>query len=131
MTVAEDETPLHVTTTVLVYVPAVVPAVNSPVWVMVPPPATTDQTGWLFGSVLPSLSTITTVNCCVAPGASVAVVGAIVTDAIVRGPLESPHAAVNSPANATAAIAPAMRARLPSARTVTLFVTLFIELLLT
>jgi hypothetical protein len=61
----------------------------------------------------------------------VAVVGAITTVAIVRGPLESPHAAVKTPANATAPITRAIRARLPSARTVTLFMTLFIELLLT
>jgi hypothetical protein len=61
----------------------------------------------------------------------VAVVGEITTEAIVRGPLESSHAAANSPANATATMTRAMRARLPNARTVTLLVTLFIELLLT
>jgi hypothetical protein len=61
----------------------------------------------------------------------VAVAGEITTVAIVRGPLESSHAAVNRPANATATMTRAMRARLPSALTVTLLVTLFIELLLT
>jgi hypothetical protein len=63
MIVAEADTPLHVTTTVLVNVPAVVPAVNNPVCVIVPPPAATDQTGLLFGRTLPSLSVITAVNC--------------------------------------------------------------------
>jgi hypothetical protein len=131
MTVAEADTPLHVTTTVLVNVPAAVPAVNRPAWVIVPPPAATDQTGVLVVMTLPSLSVITTVNCWVPPVGIVAVVGAITTVAMVRGPLESSHAAVNSPANATATMTRAMRARFPSARTVTLFVTLFIELLLT
>src|SRR6202040_1535547 len=45
MTVAVAVTPLQVTDTVLVNVPAVVPAVNSPVLVIVPPPAVTAQMG--------------------------------------------------------------------------------------
>src|ERR1700720_251129 len=45
MTVAGPEPPFPVPDTVLVNVPAVVPAVNSPVLVIVPPPAVTAQMG--------------------------------------------------------------------------------------
>ena len=98
---------------------------------MVPPPAAIDHTGVFFERTSPSLSVITAVNCWVAPGARVAVVGAITTVATVRGPLLSPQAVVNSAAIATAAILRAIRPCLRSVRTVRLCVTLFIELLLT
>jgi hypothetical protein len=109
ITVAVAETPLHVTTTVLVNVPAVVPAVNSPDGVIVPPPAAMDQIGVFFERTLPSLSVITAVNCWVPFTGRVAVVGDITTDATVRGPLLSPQAVVNSAAIATAAILRAIR----------------------
>jgi hypothetical protein len=111
MTVAVAETPLQVTTTVLVYVPGTVPAVNSPVWVIVPPPAATDHTGVFVERTLPSLSVITAVNCCVPFIGMVVVVGAITTVATVRGPLLSPQDAVNSAAIANAAMLRAIRPR--------------------
>jgi hypothetical protein len=56
--------------------------------------------------------------------------GVTVTVAAVRGPLESPHAAMNNPANAIATIARAIRALRTSTCRVRLVMTLFIELLL-
>jgi hypothetical protein len=116
--------------TEIIDVPGVLGAVKSPVWVIVPPPET-DQTGVFFGRVLPSLSVITTVNCWVPPTATLAGFGETTTDAIVRGPLESPHAAMNRPATMTATRTPAMRARRASPCRVRLLMMLYIELLLT
>jgi len=64
--------------TVLVNVPAVVPDVNRPVVVaIVPPPATTDQTGTM-GMTLPMASLPTAVNCCATDVPSVTGVGVTV-----------------------------------------------------
>jgi hypothetical protein len=122
--------PLQVTDTVLVNVPAVVPAVNSPVLLRVPPPATRDQVG-LTDRTLPSRSFATTVNCCVPFTGTVAEVGEIVSDVTRRKSVELLQAAVNSPANATATMTRAMRARGARDCRVRLMMTLFIELLLT
>src|SRR5450759_1468777 len=130
MTVAVTVIPLQVTDTVLVNVPATVPAVNSPVWVIVPPPATTDQVG-VTARTLPFDALATAVNCCTPPGARGAVVGVTVSDVTVQRSVERLHAAVNSPANATATMTRAMRARGARDCRVRLMMTLFIELLLT
>jgi hypothetical protein len=123
--------PLHVTE--IVVVPGVVPAVNSPVAVIVPPPLTTAQVGVTLRT-LPLESLTTAVNCCVPPTASVAVVGETVTVAATRVPVESLQAAVKNPTNATARRRRAARARGISACTTAckarLVMTLFIELLL-
>jgi hypothetical protein len=115
-----------VTDTVLVNVPAVVPAVNRPVCVIVPPPATTAQTGWRSVLFVPSFSVPTIVNCCVPPVARVTVVGETTIESIVRGPL-SLQAVMAVPANATAIRAPAIRVRV-NARRMGLFMTVLIEL---
>jgi len=129
MTVAVADIPLQVTTTVFVYVPGTVPAVKSPVWVIVPPPDATDHVGVFLERTFPSLSVIVAVNCWVPLIGMVVVVGAMTTVATVRGPLLSLQYVVNSAAIATAAILRANRPCLLSVRTVR--VTLFIELLLT
>jgi hypothetical protein len=116
MTVAKTVIPLQVTATVLVKVPAVVPAVNRPVCVMVPPPATTDQVGVVPVIVLPLPSFVTTVNCCVPPVARVADVGAMVSDDMGLKSVLLEHAAMNSTANNPATITRAMRARLRGRR---------------
>jgi hypothetical protein len=126
VTVAVAVMPLQVT--VMVDVPGVEPAVNSPVLVIVPPPDTAQMPATL--RTLPLLFLITAVNCCVPPTGMVAVVGEMVTVEAVCGPLESLHAAVNDPANASANRAAALRARGFSVRRVSLM-TVFIELLLT
>jgi hypothetical protein len=128
VTVTFVVTLLQVTETI--DVPGVLGAVKSPVWVIVPPPET-DQTGVFLGRVLPSLSVITTVNCWVPPTATLAGLGETTTDAIVRGPLESPHAAMNRPATMIATRTPAMRVYRASPCSVRLLMTLFIEPLLT
>jgi hypothetical protein len=130
MTVAKEVTPLHVTETVFVNVPGAVPAVNSPVCVIVPPPATTDHVGVTLRT-LPFDALATAVNCCVPLMGSVVVVGVSVSEVVVRTSVDPLHAATRSPAIATAVITRAMRARLPGARKVGLLMTLFIELLLT
>jgi hypothetical protein len=130
MTVANDVTPLHVTDTVLVNVPAVVPAVKSPACVIVPPPATTDHVGVTLRTA-PFEALATAVNCCVPLTGMVAVVGVSVSDVVVRTSVDPPHAAESRPAIAIAVITRATRARLPGARKVGLLMTLFIELLLT
>jgi hypothetical protein len=130
MTVAVEVTPLHVTDTVFVNVPAVVPAVNKPVCVIVPPPATTDQTGWTFRT-FPSDAVGTATNCWVPPVATVAVVGVRASAVVTRGSEVLSHAPANTPANATAVITRAIRVRLLNARKVRLLVMPFIELLLT
>jgi hypothetical protein len=111
MTVAKEVTPLHVTATVFVYVPAVVPAVNNPVDEIVPPPATTLHVGFVPVMVLPFPSFVTTVNCCVPPGASVAEAGATVSDVIGLKSVLLEHPAMNSAANTLATTTRAMRAR--------------------
>src|ERR1051325_11106849 len=66
MTVAVPETAPLMAFTVFVNVPANGPAVKRPVDpLIVPPPATTDQTG-AIGKTLPAASRPTAVNCCVA-----------------------------------------------------------------
>jgi hypothetical protein len=130
MTVAKAVMPLHVTETVLVNVPGVVPAVKSPVWSIVPPPATTDHVGVTLRT-LPFDAFATAVNCCVPFMGSVVVVGVTVSEVVVRTSVDPLHAAKRSPAVDTAVITRAMRARLPGARKVGLLMTLFIELLLT
>jgi hypothetical protein len=129
MTVAKAVMPLHVTETVLVNVPGAVPAVKSPVCVIVPPPATTAYVGVTLRTA-PFEALATVVNCCVPFMGSVAVVGVSVREVVVRKSDDPPHAA-SSPPTATAVITRAMRARLPGARKVLLLMTLFIELLLT
>jgi hypothetical protein len=129
ITVAKAVMPLHVTETVLLNVPGVVPAVKSPVCVIVPPPATTDHVGVTLRT-FPLDALATAVNCCVPFMGSVVVVGATVSEVVVRTSVDPLHAE-RSPAIATAVITRAMRARLPGARKVGLLMTLFIELLLT
>jgi hypothetical protein len=131
MTVAVAVIPLQVTTTVLVNVPAVVPAVNRPVLEIVPPPATTDQVGWVPVMVVPRPSFVTTVNCCVPPVGRVAEAGVMVSDVIGLKSVLLEHAAINSAANAPATTIRAARA--PEARDckVRLLTAMFIELLLT
>jgi hypothetical protein len=111
MTVAKEVTPLHVTATVFVKVPAVVPAVNKPVAEIVPPPAATLHVGVVPVMVLPLPSFVSTVNCCVPPGASVAEAGETVSDVIGLKSVLLEHPAMNSAANALATITRAMRAR--------------------
>jgi hypothetical protein len=126
MTVAVTVIPLQVTATVLVNVPAVVPAVNSPVLEIVPPPATTDQVGWVPVMVVPRPSFVTTVNCCVAPVARVTEVGEMVSDVIGLKSVLLEHAAINKTANAAATMTCAMRAREARDCRVLLLMTLFI-----
>src|ERR1700694_25031 len=84
MTVALPETEPLVATTVLGNVPDAPPAVKRPVpATMLPPPAATVQTG-VIGTMLPPASLPTAVNCCWAPGASVAGFG--VTVIVASGP---------------------------------------------
>jgi hypothetical protein len=111
MTVAEAVTPLQVTDTLFVNVPAVGPAVYSPVLVIVPPPPLAAQMGFGIARMSPSAFLATTVNCCVPPGASVTDVGEIAIVAVRPGSLVLLHPAVRTPANATATIILAMRAR--------------------
>jgi hypothetical protein len=111
MTVAVTVMPLHVTVTVFVKVPAVVPAVNSPACVIVPPPATTAQVGVVPVIILPFASFVTTVNCCVPPTGTVAEVGVRVSDDIGLKSVLLEHAAMNSTVNTLATITRAMRAR--------------------
>ena len=70
-------------------------------------------------------------RCCVTPRRDGREVGCNRARSHVRGPVESPQAPVNSPANATATSTRAMRVRVTSVCRVRLIVTLFIELLLT
>jgi hypothetical protein len=131
MTVAVTVIPLHVTATVLVNVPAVVPAVNRPVLEIVPPPATTDQVGVVPVMILPLPSFVTTVNCCVPPVGRVAEVGAIVSDDMGLKSVLLEHPATNSTANAPATMTCAARVREARDCKVRLLMTLFIGLLLT
>src|ERR1035437_5827646 len=64
MTVAVPKIAPLVAVTVLVNVPGVVPAVNTPVELIVPPLATTDQVG-VIATTLPLASLPMAVNCCV------------------------------------------------------------------
>src|SRR5450759_167525 len=102
--------PLQVTA--ITVVPAVVPAVNSPVVLpIVPPPETIDQVG-LTARTAPFEALATTVNCIVPFTAMVCgEVGEMVSVVTMRGEVESLHAAVNNPANATATMTGAMRVR--------------------
>jgi hypothetical protein len=111
MTVAKEVMPLHVTATVFVNVPAVVPAVNNPVAEMVPPPATTLHVGVVPVMVVPFPSLVSTVNCCVPPGARVADVGAMASDDIGLKSVLLEHPAMNSAANTLATTTRTMRAR--------------------
>jgi len=106
--VAETVTPLHVTDTV--EVPTVAPAVNSPVWVIEPAPEVTDHVG-VTARTFPFAAFATAVNCCVPFTGMLAEVGEMVSDVVVRTSVELLHAAVNTPANATATTTRAMRAR--------------------
>src|SRR5579872_1708436 len=86
-----------VATTVLVYTPGVAPAVNNPVALIVPPPATTDHVGEML-TAAPFASVPVATICTVPEGASVALgVTVIVASAPVAtelfGAVESfPHA---------------------------------------
>jgi hypothetical protein len=131
MTVAVAVIPLQVTATVLVNVPAVVPAVNRPVLEIVPPPATTDQVGRVPVMVVPRPSFVTTVNCCVPPGARVAEAGVTVSEVMGLKSVLLEHAAINSMANAPATMTRAARARDARDCKVRLLMALFIELPLT
>ena len=126
MTVAVAVTPVHVTD--MVEVPAVGPAVNRPVLVIVPPP-TTDQVGVVV-MVVPLPSFVTAVNCCVPPTGMVAEVGEMVTDVTGLKSVLLEQPAMNSTANTPATIARAMRAREARDSRVRLLMALFIELLL-
>jgi hypothetical protein len=128
MTVAKAVMPLHVTETVLVNVPATVPAVKSPVCVIVPPPATTAHVGVTLRTA-PFDALATAVNCCVPFIGMVAVVGDTVSEVVVRKSVELLHAPESNPAIAIAATTRTVSARLPSARKVGLSIMLFIELL--
>ena len=132
MTVAEPVLPLAVAVTVLLNVPGVVPAVNRPEALMVPPPAVTDQVG-VTATTAPEKSVPTAVNCRVPPTARVVGLGETTRLTSDPGPLMpcTSHDDVNAPASATATITRAMRARGASARTMRLFMTLLIEVLLT
>jgi hypothetical protein len=80
MIVAVPVIPLHVTVTVFVKVPAVVPAVNRPVdELIVPPPLATDHVSASTLTAFPSWSVPVTVNCCVPPVARVAEAGVTVS----------------------------------------------------
>jgi len=109
VTVAVAVTPLQVTVTV--NVPAVVPAVYSPVLEIVPPPALTAQMGFGIARMSPSAFLASTVNCCVPPGVRVTEVGEMVIVDVRPGSLLFLHDAAKSPANATATIIRAIRAR--------------------
>jgi hypothetical protein len=111
MTVAVAVTPLQVTDTLFANVPAVVPAVYSPVLVIVPPPALTAQMGSGIARMSPSAFLASTVNCCVPPGARVTEVGEMVIVEVRPGSLVLLHPAAKTPAKATATIIRAMRAR--------------------
>jgi hypothetical protein len=97
--------------TVTVNVPAVVPAVYNPVLVIVPPPLLTAQMGSGIARMSPSAFFATTVNCCVPPGRRVTEVGEMVIVEVRPGSVELEQAAVKTPANATATMTPAIRAR--------------------
>ena len=84
-TVAVPDTAPLVARTVLVNMPAATPAVNRPVPLMEPPPATTDQLG-ARATVLPLMSRPTAANCCVAPMPSVAGFGVTTMVASRRHP---------------------------------------------
>ena len=84
VTVAKPETAPLVALTVLVNVPATVPAVNRPVVaLMLPPPISTAQTG-VIATTLPLASLPTAVNCCVALGSRETGFG--VTTMVASGP---------------------------------------------
>src|SRR4051812_13887318 len=96
--------------TVLVYVCGDVPAVNSPVGLMEPPPATTDQTG-VTVTAAPEKSVPRAENCCVPLIAMVFGFGEIVIDDSEPGSLVpwTSQATTNSPVKAAAAITRAAR----------------------
>jgi hypothetical protein len=98
---------------------------------IVPPPATTDHVGVVPVMVFPFAAFVTTVNCCVPPGASVAEAGATVSDVIGLKSVLLEHPAMNRAANALATITRMMRARWARDLTTRLVVTLSIEPLLT
>ena len=120
MTVAVPEILSLLALTVLANVPGVVPAVNRPDALIVPPPATTDQVG-VSATVAPEKSLPTAENCCVPFAARVCGFGETTIDDRVPGELIpcTSHPAVNNPANAAATKTRATR----------LSMSLFIELL--
>jgi hypothetical protein len=129
MTVAVPVTPLHVTVTVFVKVPATVPAVKTPVEeLIVPPPLATDQVSPSTLTAFPSSSVPVTVNCCVPPMARVADAGVTVSVANLWGPELSPHAA-NNPATTTASRLRVVRPYKGRARTKRLLAKKLIEIL--
>jgi len=131
ITVADTVIPLHVTVTVFVNVPAVVPAVNRPVWEIVPPPAATAHVGVVPVMTFPFPSFVTTVNCCVPFTGIVAEVGEMVSDEMGLKSVLLEHAATNNTANTLATTTRAVRARCARDRTTRLVITLSIEPLLT
>src|ERR1035437_2275942 len=81
-TVAEPAMPLLVACTVLAYVPATVPAVKTPVPLLMLPAVAfrTDQAGTIT-TMFPFTSLPTAVNCCVPPVERLLVLGLTVIDA--------------------------------------------------
>lgn|GEM_PF-7050495 len=108
VTVATLDLPPQVT--VMVLVPGVEPAVNTPAWVIVPPPETAHPDPLSVVTASPA-RVPATVNGTVPFTATVAVAGEMVSVVSCWGPLGSPHAAANRPASASAETARAMRPR--------------------
>ena len=130
MTVATLVLPLLVAITVFVYVDGVVPAVNRPVALIVPPPATTDQVGVTFTD-LPDASLPVAVNCCVPLMARVFGFGDTESVISVPGAVMpwTSQATARSPAMATPDRTCVTRTRRVSVAQPRPFIKLFIELL--
>src|SRR6266550_1710532 len=111
-TVARPETPPSRASTVLVNVPATVPAVNRPVLLMLPPFATTAQVGEIE-TMLPLASWPTAANCCVALAAKVSGLGVTVMVAAVMGAGDSVTAVTAVPVIVTSAFALRFPSKVP------------------
>ena len=101
--VAAPEVPPTLAVAVFAKTPIVPPAVKTPDWLIVPPPAATDHVGEMF-TTCPAASYPVATSCCVPVGESVAF-GVTVMRARVpasEGPCTS-HAEANPAANMTAA----------------------------
>src|SRR5882762_9298028 len=114
-TVARPETLPSRASTVLVNVPATVPAVNRPVLLMLPPFATTAQVGEIE-TMLPLASWPTAANCCVALAANVSELGVTVMVAAVMGAGDSVTAVTAVPVIVTSAFAETVPCKLPPVR---------------
>src|SRR6266480_700328 len=111
-TVARPDTLPSRASTVLVNVPATVPAVNRPVLLMLPPFATTAQVGEIE-TMLPLASWPTAANCCVALAAKVSELGVTVMEAAVMGAGASVTAVTAVPVIVTSAFDETFPCRLP------------------